>query len=169
MVQDTEEEKRFQEARDGDNLVTPFQCDICHFVNIMGQEPLDDLASDIRLLKCIRRVNLDAFWSREPGTVKGVLDETKRGLAIASSLGFAHTLFRPRGPFPPIDTMGVGVAVVMIQRSLHQGRYQKNVQYETVRKFRSAASNVYHSSIDGQEAMVMAKETRKLQVTKCPT
>jgi hypothetical protein len=36
-------------------------------------------------------------------------------------------------------------------------------------KFRSAASNVYHSSIDGQGAMVMAKEAHKLQVPKCPT
>jgi hypothetical protein len=43
------------------------------------------------------------------------------------------------------------------------------VQFEIVRKFRAAASNIYHSSVDGQRAMVMAKDTRKLQVTKCPT
>lgn len=109
-----------KEARGGDILVTPFQCDFCHLINIMGWEALDNLASDVRLLKCIGWVHLDAFWSREPGTVKGILDETKR---IASSLGFAHTLFRPRGPFPPIE----GVAVVMIQRLLHQGCYWKTV------------------------------------------
>ncbi len=112
---------------------------------------------------------MDAFWSREPGTIRGVLGEAKRGLAIASSLGFAHSLFRPRGPFPVLDTMGMGVAVVMLQRSLNPGKYAKNVQFETVRKFRAADSNIYHSSVDGQGAMVMAKDTRKLQVTKCPT
>jgi hypothetical protein len=53
MIQDAEDEKRFLEARDGDNLTTPFQCDVCHFVNIMGREPVEGLASDLRLLKCI--------------------------------------------------------------------------------------------------------------------
>ncbi len=101
--------------------------------------------------------------------MKSVLDEAKRGIAIASALGFAHSLFGPRGPFPPADTMGMGVAVVMLQRSLDRGRYAKNVQYETIRKFRSAASNIYNSSLEGQGAMVMTKDTRKLQVTKCPT
>jgi hypothetical protein len=76
------------EARDGDSLVTPFQCDHCHFVNVMGREPVEGLASDLRVLKCIRRVNLDAFWSREPGTVRSVLEEALRGLSIASQLGF---------------------------------------------------------------------------------
>jgi hypothetical protein len=99
----------------GENLVTPFQCDVCHFVNIMGREPLSNPVQDVQLLKCIRLVNLDAFRSREPGTVRGVLDEGKRGLAIATSLGFAHSLFRSRGPFPPADNMGMGVAVVMVQ------------------------------------------------------
>ncbi len=95
MIQDAEDEKQFLEARNGDNLVTPFQCDRCHFINIMGREPLGDLSTDVRMLKCIHRANLDAFWSREHGTVNGVLGEAKRGLAIASTLGFAHSLFRP--------------------------------------------------------------------------
>jgi hypothetical protein len=66
IIQDAEDEERFLVARDGDNLTTPFQCDACHFMNINGREPLDGLASDVRLLKGIRRVNLDAFWVREP-------------------------------------------------------------------------------------------------------
>jgi hypothetical protein len=169
MVLDAEDEMRFLEARDGDNLVCPFQCDQCHFLNLMGREPLEELASDVRLLKCIRRVILDAFWAREPGTVRGALEEAKRGLAIATQLGFAHSLFGPRGPFPLADTMGMGVAVVIVQRSLARGKYGPNAQYETIRKFRAAASNIFHSSIQGQGAMVMAKDTRKLQVTTCPT
>jgi hypothetical protein len=165
---DEEEELCFMMARNGDNLVTPVQCDHCHFVNIMGREPLEELASDIRVLKCIRRVNLDAFWSREPGTVCGVLDEALRGLNIASQLGFAHSLFHPRGPFPLADTFGMGAAIVIVQRSLSKGRYGPNVQYETIRKFRSAASNIYHSSVVEQDSVVMAQDTKKLKVTACP-
>jgi hypothetical protein len=162
MIHDTEEEVRFLVARDGDNLVTPFQCDTCNFVNLMGRKPLHNLASDVRLLKCIRRANQDAFWSRGPSNVKGVLEEAKKGLAIATALGFSHSLFRPRGPFPVIDNMGMGVAVLMLQCSLHKGKYNHTLQYETVCKFRAAASNIYHSLVDGQGATVMAKDTRKL-------
>jgi hypothetical protein len=35
--------------------------------------------------------------------------------------------------------------------------------------FCAVASNIYHSSVDGQGAMVMAKDTRKLQVKECQT
>ncbi len=76
--------------------------------------------------------HLDAFWSREPGTISNVLDKAKRGLAIATSLGFTHSLFRPRGPFPPVYSMGMGVAVVMVQRLLGRGRYARTLQFETV-------------------------------------
>lgn len=149
--------------------MTPFQCDQCHFVNLLSRLPIDNLASDIRLLKCIRRANLDAFWSREPTTVKRNLDEAKRSLSIASNFGFAHSLFRPMGPFPPEDTLGIGVAVVMLQRSLDKGKSDKTVQFETVRKIRAAASNIYHASVEGQGAMTLAKDTRKMMVTTCPT
>jgi hypothetical protein len=162
MIQDAEDEVHFLVARDSDNLVMLFQCDFCHFVNMMGRAPLDNLVTDVRLLKCIWRANLDAFWSREPSTVRSILEEEKRGLAIASALGFAHTLFHPRGPFPVIDNMGMGVAVVMLQRSLNKGGYNPTLQHETVQKFRAATSNIYHSLVDGQGAMVMAKDTRKL-------
>ncbi len=169
MVLDAEEAERFLVARDGDSLVCPFQCDVCHFVNVMGREPLVHSATDTRMLKCIRRVMLDAFWAREPTTVGHVLQEARTGLALSTQLGFAHKLFGPRGPFPAQDVDGMAAAIVMVQRSLAKGRYGATVQFETVRKFRAAVSNIYHSSIEGQGAMVMAKDTRKLQVTKCPT
>lgn len=108
MVQDVEEERHFCKARDGDNLVTPFQCDICHFINLTGLKPIENLALDVCLLKCIWRVNLDAFWSWESGTVKNVVNEVWRGLAIASQFSFAHSLFQSRGPFPVIDLWASG-------------------------------------------------------------
>ena len=33
---------RFKNARDGDHMMVPFQCDICHFQNLKGQMPDPD-------------------------------------------------------------------------------------------------------------------------------
>ncbi len=43
------------------------------------------------------------------------------------------------------------------------------LQFEAVQKFRAATSNICHSLVEGQGAMVMAKDMRNLQVTSCPT
>jgi hypothetical protein len=56
----------YLQARNGDNSITPFQCDTCHFRNLMGRNPENILAKDIKLFKCIRRVNLDSVWASEP-------------------------------------------------------------------------------------------------------
>ncbi len=58
---------------------------------------------------------------------------------------------------------------MMLQLSLQPGKYSNHLQFASVRKFRSAFSNAYQASVEGQQAMVMAKDTRKLAVTKCPT
>jgi hypothetical protein len=160
---------RYLEARNGDNLMTPFQCDTCHFRNVMDRDPVISLAQDLRILKCIRRANLDSLWSLEPRTVSRNLRECRRGINIASSLGFKSKLFRPLGPFPLEDKFGMGAAIVILQLSLNPGKYDRHVQFGTIRKFRSAFSNAYHASKEGLDAMVMAKDTRKLTVTKCPT
>jgi hypothetical protein len=164
-----EDQNRFVVARNGDNLVTPFQCDLCHFRNLMSRDPVECSPQDICLLKLIRRANLDALWSREPGTVNGTLLACRQGGKIAMALGFKDKLFRPLGPFPLDDTFGMGAAVVMLQQSLQPGKNDKTIQFATVRKFWSAFSNAYHASAEGQQAMVMAKDARKLTVTKCPT
>ncbi len=140
---------RFAEARNGDNLITVFQCDTCHFRNLMGRDPEPTLAQDLRILKCVRRANLDALWSVEPKTVIRNLAECKRGALIAASLGFKDKLYPPLGPFPLQDTFGMSAAIVTLQLSLNPGKYDKNVQFSTIRKFRSAYSNVYHASVEG--------------------
>jgi len=166
---DSEDETRFIQARDGDFLLTPFQCDLCHFRNLMDRDPVKGLAQDARLLKLIRRANLDALWSREPGTVSSTLLLCRQGSRIAKSLGIRNKIFRPMGPHPLDDTFGMGAAVVMLQQSLNPGKHDKTIQFATVRKMRAAFSNAYHATAEGQQAMVMAKDTRKLTVTKCPT
>ena len=168
-VSSPEDETRYLQARNGDNFVTPFQCDLCHFRNAMQRDPVGTLLQDIRLLKTIQRANLDALWSREPSTVRSTLTLCRQGGRIAASLGFKNRLFRPMGPHPLEDTFGIGAAIVMLHQSLAPGKYDKHIQFVLVRKFRSAFSNVYHVTAEGQEAMVLAKDVRKMSVTKCPT
>jgi hypothetical protein len=135
----------------------------------MDRDPKAALAQDLRILKCIRRANLDALWSIEPITVKRNLLECKRGLRIAATLGFKNKLFKPLGPFPLEDKFGMSAAIVILQVSLNPGINDKHVQFGTIHKFRSAFSNAYNSSVEGLDAMVMAKDTQKMSVTNCPT
>jgi hypothetical protein len=168
-IKESADEFRFKRARDGDHLVTPFQCDLCHFRNILKRDPIQNLPQDIRIQKLIRRANLDALWAREPITVKTTLAVGRQGASIAASLGFKDKLFQPMGPFPLDDSFGMAAAIVMLQSSLRPGQNDKFVQFGTVQKFRSSFSNIYHASVQGLQATVMAKDTRKMTVTKCPT
>jgi hypothetical protein len=69
VIRNPGDEKRFMEARAGDHLVTQFQCETCHFRNIMGRNPMVDISDgDRELMGDFRRALLDAFWSREPTT-----------------------------------------------------------------------------------------------------
>jgi hypothetical protein len=63
------DEKRFKVGRNGDNLMCPFQCDLCHFRNIQKRDFRPADVKDRLLLQCICRASLDAFWAREPSTV----------------------------------------------------------------------------------------------------
>jgi hypothetical protein len=74
----TGDERRFKEARNGDNIMMPFQCNLCHFRNIQRREPTLACAKDRRSLMFIRRANLNSLWAREPSTVAGNLAQVRR-------------------------------------------------------------------------------------------
>ena len=52
---DSRDELRYRVARDGDSLVCPFQCELCHFCNIQHRNPLPDEPRDDVLLATMRR------------------------------------------------------------------------------------------------------------------
>eukprot|EP00978_Attheya_sp_CCMP212_P029829 scaffold107351_cov30-Attheya_sp.AAC.3 len=52
--QEDNDDFRFKFARDGDNLMCPFQCDLCHFINVKKRPPTG-LPGDDVLQLCIRR------------------------------------------------------------------------------------------------------------------
>jgi hypothetical protein len=170
VVEKEGDKDRFIVGRDGDHLMCPFQCDECHFLNMMARRPIEDKAEDIRLMGAIRRANLDAFWSREPLTVSKNLQEARRSIRIRESLGLPKSKpFGPMGPFPLDDTFGMTEAVIMLERSTDKGKNADTIQFQTMRKLRSMFNNVWQASARGQSPMVMAKEKNKLSVLESKT
>jgi hypothetical protein len=56
------------------------------------------LLGDTELMQCLRRVNLDAFWSRKPTTIKHNLGKVNRALQIAHELGMRDPPMPKVGP-----------------------------------------------------------------------
>lgn len=140
------DEDRFLTAREGDMWCAPFQCDWCWFSNLQNRCALSESASDQKLLHYIRRVNLDIMWSREPATIRSNLTQIRKLRDIPPTLGLA--MFHiPRGPWPVGDACGFRLAITMLKASQGKGKHTPTyVQFETVRKMRSALSNAHESS-----------------------
>jgi hypothetical protein len=148
-----EAHSRYKVARDGDNLVTIFQCDLCCFCNLQQRDPLPGLPKDTLLLCVIRRAQLDALWGREPQTVESTLRSVRSMITQWQKVGLPPQ-FPSLGPFPVCDSLGLGVAVAMLLKSLDPGRYNsKYQQFETVRKLRAGFSNLYMASSEGASCL----------------
>ena len=96
-----EDPERFQVARDGDHMMVPFQCDTCQFMNIQKRLPRSGNAQDELLLKCLRHVILDSFWSRERSTVQGNWNLIRNSMAEGRAMGLGGEVLPTLGPFPP--------------------------------------------------------------------
>jgi hypothetical protein len=91
----------YLQARPGDSLFCPFECDDCVFFRITGGPSHPHNRQHQNLLDHIRRTNLDAFWSRAPGTIRKLTRMFHEELKVGQTLGFC--MFpHPMGPFPPI-------------------------------------------------------------------
>ena len=93
------EDSRFLAGRDGDDLLQPFQCDLCWFRNLQKHNPIPHHPKDDLLLAHIRRVNLDLFWSRAPKMVQNYLSTYRKSIAMDAALGLTTKHPRP-GPWP---------------------------------------------------------------------
>ena len=132
----------FNQARAGDHMVTPFECDLCVFRKLRQEEPDSQNLKDQYLLTCIRRMNLDAFWSRATSTVMQNTRNAKMMIEKSKKVGIPFGPFRSPGPFPNYDHCGYHVAFLMLDASLDQGKYLRDrKQFDTIRKFRSTYSN----------------------------
>jgi hypothetical protein len=167
-LKETNGANRFLEARTGDHLMTPFQCEVCHFKNILNRDPFPSWGKDAELLELFRRANLDSFWARETSTVKNNLREAKRIEDFAKDMGMPP-MCPPMGPMPLEDSNGMEIAAGILNRSLNKGRYAEHVQYETFRKARSAVTNVSQAGVSGLGATIGAYEKSRLWISEVQT
>jgi hypothetical protein len=160
---------RFLQGREGDHLVTTFQCDTCQYRNMMNHSPPSDGSADT-LLKFIRRANMDALWSRESGTVKNTSREIRNLYEKGRLLRLDVDRMMPAmGPFPVQDKQGMGLAVCILLRSLDVGKNERTLQFATTQKMKSAYSNVWRASTEGSQSAVVVRDTAKMFSTTCPT
>ena len=113
------------EARDGDHLMIPFECDLCIFHKLRKEEPQLTKAQDDLLLQCIRRANLDAFWSRARTTVNQNKNRVKTAINFSELLGMQGP-FEHEGPYPPHDHCGYELAYDMLLYSRRKGKHDPN-------------------------------------------
>ena len=93
-------------------------------------------------------------------------------IATCKSSGFSPELPKLVGPFSVQYKIGLAVAFSMLRHSLKPGRCSKlYTQFATIRKQRSAFSNVFMASKEGADlGMVIAVGTQTNSfVTTCPT
>jgi hypothetical protein len=162
---------RFKVGRDGDHLVTPFQCHHCHFHILTHRNSVEGKPKDALLMCCIIRANLDALWSREPSTIGGNRRGMEQLLQIWKQTGIKDHVLPPLGPHPTQDTFGMAAAVGMLVKSTQPGRHaSKYTLFETLRKLHAAYSNYYHASVVSAEtSMTLGRDTAKATLTTCPT
>ena len=162
---------RFMQARNGDMLSAPFQCDHCWFVNLTGQEPDVTSEGDVRLMVCIRRVNLDVMWSREESTVRNTLGNVKKGRLLSEELGLPSVNLQ-MGPWPVGDALGFQVAIELLCASQRKGRNRADyTQFDSIRKLRAAYSNAFQVSPEGLKRSLWMKwdNGRIFGLTSSPT
>ncbi len=116
-------------------------------------------------------MNLDSIWSREPSTIEKNMRTLANLISTCESSGFDPQL-PSLGSFPLEDNMGFGVAFSMLCQSRREGKHSKKyTQFATIRKQRSAFSNLYMASKEAAEAgrIIVQGAQSSSFVTNCPT
>jgi hypothetical protein len=94
-----------------------FECDLCIFRKLRDQHQPDPQSQvDTCVMLTIRRMNLDAFWSRATPTVVGNAGVVVRGLRHSASLGLTGP-YLATGPLPYRDHCGYEVALQLLTDS----------------------------------------------------
>ena len=146
-------------------MITPFECDFCIFRKLRLRDLDRTNVQDNYLMICIRRMNLDAFWSKAPSTVKQNATLVKRMIESSAKVGNLHGPFERASPLPPHDHCGYHIAFLMLDDSRNQGKYHKtHKQFDSVRRIRSAFSNFVRttpSTLMGPASMVLVDNNGK--------
>ena len=162
------EEGDFLCARPGDHLFCPFECDACSFYRLKRRPPDSKSRIDSLLEVYIRRANLDAFWSRRPGTVEGM----RRLFFTQAEVGdfFGFEMFDRIGPFPHDYDSGMRSAIGSIWQSQRPGRHESKQKYSSVRKVRSLHTNIHNASAkSASSTLVWRSEKGRFITTTAPS
>jgi hypothetical protein len=137
-------------ARRLDNAMTPFECDLCVFRKLTGRShPSLAKSYDKLLSAAIRRVLLDALWSRATSTVETNADRLSLGIRLSRMVGLDGPYVH-QGPYPPYDHCGYEVAVQMVLYSRREGKNAADhLQFDTMRKLRATYGNQVRASPQG--------------------
>ncbi|KAI2498168.1 hypothetical protein MHU86_16311 [Fragilaria crotonensis] len=155
-----EDPSRFRTGRDGDDLLVSFECDDCIFGKLYHSRPDMESAEDSFAMACIRRINLDAFWSRARSTVQANTYQARKMLESYKRLRLRGP-FLPPGPLPQHDHCGYEVALLMVVASLEKGRHsESHKQWDTIRKIRSTYSNQVRASAIANFSSISLADTQ---------
>eukprot|EP00980_Cylindrotheca_fusiformis_P026529 scaffold16361_cov69-Cylindrotheca_fusiformis.AAC.2 len=133
--------RQFDEAREGDHLLSPFVCHLCIFRILKGGDPDPDRDSHQALLKTIMRANLDVLWSRTRSTVKTNRNTVARAISSLERLGLGGPFYDP-GPTPFSDFCGFETALAVLIDSQRSGKYSvSHKQWDSIRKVKSAVAS----------------------------
>jgi hypothetical protein len=152
----------YQRERDGDHLMVPFECDLCIFRKLRKHSPNETLDQDKLLLACIRRINLDCFWSRASSTVISNRDRVKAFLSLSSLVGLEGP-FEHIGSMPSADIFGYEVAIVTVLASRRSGKHSSEyTQWDTIRKYCTCYTNHHRASPQAnQKALILGDKKGK--------
>ena len=146
----------------------PFECELCHFRNMVGRDPDWLSQKDNYTLMCIRRANLDAMWSREPNTVKANLSRLRQDyIECVSIFPFPH-------PIPDManhqmeDRVGMKSAVWTLEVSRRGGKNAANVQWGTVRKTPTWMGNLHDAGANYSNDSIAGGDTAKKYISDSP-
>jgi hypothetical protein len=86
-------------------------------------------------MACIRRANLDAFWSRARSTANGQSSLIRKGIE-QSDEGDLDPPHHEPGPLPGVDHCGDGVAIQMLMKSSEVGNRHASHQHDGTQSVR---------------------------------
>jgi hypothetical protein len=133
-------------------LMVSFECDFCVFTKLHNRLPSKELEQDKLAMACIRRINLDAFWSQAKRTVASNAGKVREGLKLSRRVD-SDGSYLPPGPLPTTDHCGYEGAIQMVLSLLDAGNYSdSHKQWDTIRTLRTAYSNQVRAAAGANQA-----------------
>eukprot|EP00980_Cylindrotheca_fusiformis_P024834 scaffold12553_cov76-Cylindrotheca_fusiformis.AAC.5 len=152
---------QFNEARDGDHLLSPFVCHVCIYRILKGSDPDPGKRAEAFLIKVIKRATLDVLWSRTRSTVRTNRSIVVRTLRELDTLGLDGPYYDP-GPTPFSDFCGFETAIAVLMDSLREGKYHSShKQWDSIRKVKSFIASFEKLSSNNPLSQLTLLESEK--------